>query len=52
MPEIGEMIHKAAGLFDDADQMNDPESKKALQAAGRALLRNAMNKLNTDEEDE
>ena len=40
--DIGDMIHGAASLVEQAIKNDDPESKKALRAAAKALLNQAV----------
>ena len=40
--EVGDMIHAASNIVEQAIRMDDPDSKKALQAAAKALLQTAI----------
>lgn len=57
--EVGDLIHSAANIVEQAIRMEDPDSKKALQAAAKTLLQKAINRLDesvgaavADDEDE
>lgn len=56
--EVGDMIHAASNIVEQAIRINDPDSKKALQAAAKALLQTAISRMDesvgtaiADEED-
>lgn len=46
--EVGDMIHSAAGIVEQAMRIEDPASKKALKDAAKQLLKTAIARL--DEE--
>jgi hypothetical protein len=55
--QIGDMIHSAAGLVENAIRIEDETSKKALRDAAKALLQTAVAKLDesvgaSEEDDE
>lgn len=57
--EVGDLIHSAANIVEQAIRMEDPDSKKALQAAAKTLLQKAIDRLDesvgtaiADDEDE
>lgn len=43
--EVGDLIHSAANIVEQAIRMEDPDSKKALQAAAKTLLQKAIDRL-------
>lgn len=43
--QVGDLIHSAAGIVEQAIRMEDPDSKKALQAAAKTLLQKAIDRL-------
>lgn len=43
--EVGGLIHSAANIVEQAIRMEDPDSKKALQAAAKTLLQKAIDRL-------
>ena len=56
--EIGDMIHSAGKIVEDAIRLEDPASKKALRDAAKALLQTAIDRMDenigssdADEED-
>lgn len=56
--EVGDLIHAAANIVEQAIRMEDADSKKALQAAAKTLLQKAIDRLDesvatsiADEED-
>ena len=44
--EIGDMIHSAGKIVEDAIRLEDPASKKALRDAAKALLQTAIDRMN------
>lgn len=57
--EVGDLIHSAANIVEQAIRMDDPDSKKALQGAAKTLLQKAIDRLDesvgtaiADDEDE
>lgn len=57
--EVGDLIHSAANIVEQAIRMDDPDSKRALQAAAKTLLQKAIDRLDesvgtaiADDEDE
>ena len=57
--EVGDLIHSAANIVEQAIRMEDPDSKKALQNAAKTLLQKAIARLDesvgasdADEDDE
>lgn len=57
--EVGDLIHSAANIVEQAIRMEDPDSKKALQKAAKTLLQKAIARLDesvgasdADEDDE
>lgn len=56
--EVGDLIHGAASIVEQAIRMEDADSKKALQAAAKTLLQKAIDRMDesvattiADEED-
>lgn len=43
--DLGELIHSAAGVVEQAIRMDDPKSKRALQEAAKTLLQNAIDRM-------
>ena len=43
--ELGDIIRSASGIVETAIKTDDPASKKALQAAAKQLLQNAIDRL-------
>ena len=43
--EVGDLIHSAANIVEQAIRIEDPDSKKALQAAAKTLLQKAIDRL-------
>jgi RNA polymerase-interacting CarD/CdnL/TRCF family regulator len=57
--EVGDLIHSAANIVEQAIRMEDQDSKKALQKAAKTLLQKAIARLDesvgasdADEDDE
>ena len=43
--DLGELIHSAAGVVEQAIRMDDPKSKRALQDAAQTLLQTAIDRM-------
>ena len=43
--DLGELIHSAAGVVEQAIRMDDPKSKRALQEAAKTLLQTAIDRM-------
>ena len=43
--EVGDLIHAAANIVENAIRTDNPGSKKALQNAAKALLQDAISRL-------
>ena len=43
--DVSELIHSAARIVEQAIQIDDPASKKALQTAAKTLLQNAIDRM-------
>ena len=43
--QVGDLIHSAAGIVENAIRMEDPASKNALRDAAKTLLQEAIRKL-------
>lgn len=43
--EVGDLIHSAANIVEQAIRMEDPDSKKALRDAAKTLLQKAIDRL-------
>ena len=57
--EVGDLIHSAANIVEQAIRMEDSDSKKALRDAAKTLLQKAIDRLDesvgtavADDEDE